>query len=43
MAHDIEVTDVLLPGRSLAKSRLEAQVSFHEHGFNSGKAKLAVL
>ena len=42
MAHDIEVTDVLLPGRSLAKSRLEAQVSFHQHGFNNGKAKLAV-
>ncbi len=42
MAHDIEVTDVLLPGRSLAKSRLEAQVTFHQHGFNSGRAKLAV-
>ncbi|HEY6389630.1 MAG TPA: glutamine amidotransferase [Bryobacteraceae bacterium] len=42
MAHDIEVTDVLLPSRSLAKSRLEAQVSFHQLGFNNGKAKLAV-
>jgi hypothetical protein len=42
MAHDIEVTDVLLPGRSLAKSRLEAQVTFHQQGFNSGKAKLAM-
>jgi uncharacterized membrane protein len=42
MAHDIEVTDVLLPAKSLAKSRLEAQVSFHQHGFSNGKAKLAV-
>src|SRR5258708_28911459 len=42
MAHDIEVTDVLLPGRSLAKSRLEAQVTFHQHGVNNGRAKLAI-
>lgn len=42
MAHDVEVTDVQLPARSLAKSRLEAQVSFHQHGFSSGKGRLAV-
>src|SRR5271167_2430752 len=33
MARDVEVSDVQLPARSLAKSRLEAQVSFHQHGF----------
>ncbi len=32
MAHDIEVTDVQLPARSLAKSRLEAQVTFPSMG-----------
>src|ERR1700693_4231667 len=42
MARDVEVTDVQLPARSLAKSRLEAQVSFHQHGFGGGKAHLAV-
>src|SRR5580658_4026760 len=42
MAHDIEVTDVQLPVRSLAKSRLEAQVSFHQRGFGGGKGHLAV-
>jgi uncharacterized membrane protein len=42
MARDVEVTDVQLPARSLAKSRLEAQVSFHQRGFGGGKAHLAV-
>lgn len=42
MAHDVEMTDVQLPARSLAKSRLEAQVSFHQRGFGSGRARLAV-
>jgi uncharacterized membrane protein len=42
MAHDIELTDVQLPTKSLAKSRLEAQISFHQHGFNGEKVKLAV-
>ena len=41
-ARDVEVTDVQLPARSLAKSRLEAQVSFHERGFGGGKAHLTV-
>ena len=40
--HDIELTDVQLPRKSLAKSRLEAQVSFHQAGFRGGKAHLAV-
>ena len=42
MAHDIEVTDVQLPVRSLAKSRLQAVVTFHQHGFKGDKARLAV-
>jgi uncharacterized membrane protein len=42
MAHDIEVTDVQLPTRSLAKSRLEAQVTFHQWGLRGSKARLTV-
>ena len=42
MAHDIEVTDVQLPVRSLAKSRLQGVVTFHQHGFKGGKVRLAV-
>jgi len=42
MAHDIELTDVQLPARSLAKSRLNAQVSFHQWGMKGAKARLAV-
>src|SRR5579863_263417 len=42
MSHDIEMTDVQLPRRSLAKSRLEAQVSFRQIGFRGEKAHLAV-
>jgi uncharacterized membrane protein len=42
MARDVEVSDVQLPARSLAKSRLEAQVSFHQRGFGGGKGLLVV-
>jgi uncharacterized membrane protein len=42
MAHDIEVTDVQMPARSLAKSRLEAQVTFHQWGLKNEKAHLVV-
>jgi uncharacterized membrane protein len=42
MAHDIEMTDVQLAARSLAKSRLEAQVTFHEWGLKGEKARLEV-
>jgi hypothetical protein len=42
MVHDIELTDVQLPAKSLTKSRLEAQVSFQQAGFRGGKAKLVV-
>jgi uncharacterized membrane protein len=42
MSHDVEVTDVQLPNKSLAKSRLQAEVSFHQHGYGGDKAKLTV-
>jgi uncharacterized membrane protein len=42
MDRDIEITDVQMPSKSLAKSRLEAQVSFHQWGFRGQKARLAV-
>src|SRR5579862_1745189 len=42
MERDIELTDVQLPRRSLAKSRLEANVSFRQAGFKGEKAHLAV-
>lgn len=42
MAHDVELTDVQMPARSLAKSRLQAVVTFHQHGFKGDKARLAV-
>src|SRR5580658_3166154 len=42
MAHDIEITDVQMPARSLAKSRLQAQVTFHQWGLKGEKVRLAV-
>jgi hypothetical protein len=42
MAHDVELTDVQMAARSLAKSRLEAQVTFHQWGLKGEKARLAV-
>jgi uncharacterized membrane protein len=42
MAHDIEITDVQLPARSLAKSRLQAQVTFHQWGLKGEKTRLVV-
>ncbi len=42
MAHDIEITDVQMPARSLAKSRLQAQVTFHQWGLKGEKAHLTV-
>ena len=42
MEHDIELTDVQLPAKTLAKSRLEAEVSFRQSGFRGAKARLVV-
>jgi uncharacterized membrane protein len=41
-ARDIELTDVQLPARSLAKSRLQAQVTFHQWGLKGEKVRLVV-
>jgi uncharacterized membrane protein len=41
-AHDIELTDVVLPARSLAQSRLKADVSFRQNGFAGQRVKLVV-
>src|SRR5271166_902924 len=41
-AHDIELTDVVLPARSLAQSRLKADVSFRQNGFAGERVKLVV-
>jgi uncharacterized membrane protein len=42
MTHDVEVTEVQIPVRSLAKSRLQAVVTFHQHGYKNEKARLAI-
>src|SRR3984885_7977700 len=42
MAHDIEMTDVQMAARSLVKSRLEAQVTFHQWGLKGDKARVVV-
>jgi uncharacterized membrane protein len=42
MEHDLELTDVQFPTKALAKSRLEAEVSFHQAGFRGAKARLVV-
>jgi uncharacterized membrane protein len=42
MAHDVEMTDVQMAARSLAKSRLQAQVTFHQWGLKGDKARLVV-
>ena len=41
-SHDIELTDVVLPARSLAQSRLKADVSFRQNGFAGQRVKLVV-
>src|SRR5581483_11266275 len=42
MEHDIELTDVQMPAESLAKSRLEAQLTFHQWGLKGEKARVSV-
>ena len=42
MAHDIEISDVQVPQRALAESRLAADVSFHQHGYSGDKAKITL-
>ncbi|MEP7354784.1 MAG: glutamine amidotransferase [Acidobacteriota bacterium] len=42
MEHDLEISNVELPARSLPDSRLSAVVSFHNHGYGGQKAKLTI-
>ncbi len=42
MAHDVELTGVETPARALPDSRLSATVSFHQHGYSGGKAKVFI-
>ena len=40
--HDVEITDVQTPDRALAGSRLTAQVTLRQRGFDGRKARLTV-
>jgi uncharacterized membrane protein len=40
--HDIEIGDAQLPPRTLAESRLSANVTFHQHGYAGEQARLSV-
>lgn len=42
MAHDIEISDVQVPPRALAESRLAAQVSFHQHGYSGQRVHITL-
>jgi uncharacterized membrane protein len=39
---DVEVDDAVIAPRAMANSRLSAQLTFHEHGYDGRKATLAV-
>jgi uncharacterized membrane protein len=41
-AHDVEVSDVTVPARALADSRLSAQVTLRQRGYAQQKARLTV-
>ncbi len=40
--HDLEITDVTLPARTMADSRVSAQVTFRQNGLSGQKAHLTV-
>ena len=42
MSHDVEITNVEIPARSLPESRLSAMVSFHQHGYTGSKARISI-
>jgi hypothetical protein len=42
LSHDIEISDVQVPSRTLAESRLSAIVTFHQNGYAGQRAKLQV-
>lgn len=41
-SRDLEVSDVVLPSRTLADSRLSAQVTFRQHGYTDREARVVV-
>ena len=41
-SHDIELTDVVLPAKSLPQSRLKAELAFRQNGFAHERARVAV-
>jgi hypothetical protein len=42
LEHDVELEQVELPARTLASSKLQAQVSIRQNGFNGTKARLSL-
>ena len=42
LSRDIEISDVSLPARALADSRISAEVTFRQYGYGHGKARLTV-
>ncbi|MEO5926485.1 MAG: glutamine amidotransferase [Bryobacteraceae bacterium] len=42
MEHDVEITNVELPQRTLPNSRLSALVTFRQHGYTGQKAKITI-
>ena len=42
VSNDIELSDVSVPARALANSRLNAQVTFHQAGFAGQKTRISV-
>jgi uncharacterized membrane protein len=42
MAHDVELTGAETTARALPDSRLSATVTFHQHGYTGGKAKVFI-
>ena len=41
-SHDIELTDVVLPAKSLPQSRLKAEFAFRQNGFAHERARVAI-
>jgi uncharacterized membrane protein len=42
MDHDIEITNLELPQRTLPNSRLSAMITFHQRGYTGQKAKITI-
>ncbi len=42
LTNDVEIADVAVPARALANSRLNAQVTFHQVGYNGQKTRISI-